>query len=279
MAYTDYTNVAAPANWDQTSSGFVVPNLLYSSGGATLSGVVAERDYALSDVWNGAEYDVLGVAYGYAALLVFPTPVNIAELYIEAITDDGGYPTVVFWDSVGSRVEVSGWGTLWVQPYEAADLGGDRKVYGMGFEENPTTPPYEISAIGVLGSGGYPQGIPTTLYGVYGPPAAVEPVSVDVYISGGSAAVSAGSLSATAASSAQLSGVPADAATSEVQAAGSAGVLLSGGQVNATAGELLVRYVASVPLSGVQATAGASQVLVWSAVADAQTPNWQNILS
>lgn len=104
---------------------------------------------------------------------------------------------------------------------------------------------------------------------------------VDVSVGGVSAAAVVGSVEVSVGSDVSVSatGVAAAAAVGTAVGSVSIGAPVYGVSALAQLGAVRVRQSAYPAPPGVSAAARAGYVLIWSAVDDSQTPNWQNVLS
>ena len=147
------SNIVNPINWSSASAVYTGTSST-SPGGSFID--------SLSAFWDGEFYSGLN---GNHARFVLTEPKIINELYIEAV-NDGDSPVVQLFDAVGNSLDnpqpwssgqslpgING-GTLW-----RIILNDNEPIFG------PTTE--IISAFEVLGSGFYPQGLPSSILGIY----------------------------------------------------------------------------------------------------------------
>ena len=158
MAYTDYVNVAAPSFWNEGQSGFLASDW-YSSSQTDLAVVKTRIDYPLASVWNGTRYE----PYGRPSLFEFDSPLTLSQIWVD-VKEDAGYTglwvyapdnTLLFGDRLSSLSNPS---------IDIEEGGSPRsRVFHYTFPGAST-----VKAFVVADQNGYPQGMPSLLYGIYG---------------------------------------------------------------------------------------------------------------
>lgn len=166
MAYTDFANVADPSFWDGAESGFLDIGW-YTVSTTDLVAIKGERTGTLASLWSGTRYE----PYGQPVLFQFPTAIELSELWVDVLDDQGYAGMWVF----GPDNSVLFGGPRPSYDNDSIDITDEfgsliSRIYHFTFPA-----PAAVKAILLDDFNNYPQGRPGLLYGIYGSVLAGDP--------------------------------------------------------------------------------------------------------